>query len=142
IRPSSGCSKPAISRSVVVLPEPEGPSSVKNSPARTSRSTPATACTSPYALRTPVSLTSTAASPDAAGGSAAAFACVGKRLLEHVAAAVELLVDRHQRDEDPDDIPVQAAREQDEPALTCVRDGRARELGRGLLRPAVANQLE
>ena len=32
--PSSGRSKPAISRSVVVLPEPDGPSSVKNSPAR------------------------------------------------------------------------------------------------------------
>ena len=30
--PASGCSKPAISRSVVVLPEPDGPSSVKNSP--------------------------------------------------------------------------------------------------------------
>ena len=33
-RPSSGSSKPAISRSVVVLPEPDGPSSVKNSPLR------------------------------------------------------------------------------------------------------------
>ena len=33
-RPASGSSKPAISRSVVVLPEPDGPSSVKNSPAR------------------------------------------------------------------------------------------------------------
>ena len=31
-RPSSGRSNPAISLSVVVLPEPEGPSSVKNSP--------------------------------------------------------------------------------------------------------------
>ena len=30
--PPSGCSKPAISRSVVVLPEPDGPSIVKNSP--------------------------------------------------------------------------------------------------------------
>ena len=27
-----GCSKPAISRSRVVLPQPDGPSSVKNSP--------------------------------------------------------------------------------------------------------------
>ena len=32
--PASGRSKPAISRSVVVLPEPDGPSSVKNSPSR------------------------------------------------------------------------------------------------------------
>ena len=36
MRPASGSSKPAMSRSVVVLPEPEGPSSVKNSPRPTS----------------------------------------------------------------------------------------------------------
>ena len=47
-----GRSKPAIRRSVVVLPEPEGPSIVKNSPAGTSRSTPSTATTSPYAFVT------------------------------------------------------------------------------------------
>ena len=34
IAPSSGRSKPAIIRSVVVLPQPEGPSTVKNSPGR------------------------------------------------------------------------------------------------------------
>jgi hypothetical protein len=45
--PASGRSKPAISRNVVVLPEPDGPSSVKNSPRRTSRSMPSTAATSP-----------------------------------------------------------------------------------------------
>ncbi len=33
IVPSSGASNPAIIRSVVVLPEPDGPSIVKNSPA-------------------------------------------------------------------------------------------------------------
>ena len=32
IRPSVGCSKPAIIRSVVVLPQPDGPSIEKNSP--------------------------------------------------------------------------------------------------------------
>ena len=32
MRPSSGTSKPAIIRSVVVLPQPLGPSSEKNSP--------------------------------------------------------------------------------------------------------------
>ena len=32
MRPSSGSSKPAIMRNVVVLPQPEGPSSAKNSP--------------------------------------------------------------------------------------------------------------
>ena len=46
-RPASGRSKPAISRRVVVLPEPDGPSMVKNSPAASSRSTPSTARTSP-----------------------------------------------------------------------------------------------
>ena len=34
IRPSSGTSKPAIIRRVVVLPQPLGPSSEKNSPSR------------------------------------------------------------------------------------------------------------
>src|SRR2546430_6427761 len=36
--PSVGCSNPAISRSVVVFPQPEGPSSEKNSPLSTVRS--------------------------------------------------------------------------------------------------------
>src|SRR5439155_14240520 len=61
MRPSSGRSKPAIRRSVVVLPEPDGPSSVKNSPAPIARSTPSTAATSPYDLRTPTSSTAGAA---------------------------------------------------------------------------------
>src|SRR5438105_2620304 len=42
-RPSSGCSKPAIIRSVVVLPQPDGPSSVSSSPGSTSRLTSLTA---------------------------------------------------------------------------------------------------
>src|ERR1700761_1729039 len=53
IVPAVGSSKPAIIRSVVVLPEPEGPSMVKNSPARISRTIPATAVTSPYCLVRP-----------------------------------------------------------------------------------------
>ena len=44
-RPPSGRSKPAISRRQVVLPEPDGPSIVKNSSARMSRSMPSTATT-------------------------------------------------------------------------------------------------
>ena len=55
--PRSGCSKPAIIRRQVVLPEPEGPSIEKNSPSRTSRSTPSTATTSPKRLTTPSSRT-------------------------------------------------------------------------------------
>ena len=38
-----GCSKPAIRRSVVVLPQPDGPSSEKNSPWLTDRSSASTA---------------------------------------------------------------------------------------------------
>src|ERR1700727_2107565 len=43
IRPDVGCSKPAISRKVVVFPQPDGPSSEKNSPLAMSRSIPSTA---------------------------------------------------------------------------------------------------
>src|ERR1043166_9436774 len=43
--PGSGSSKPASSRSVVVLPHPEGPRREKNSPRRTSKDTPSTAFT-------------------------------------------------------------------------------------------------
>ncbi len=50
IRPLVGCSKPAIIRSVVVLPQPDGPSRVKNSPAGMSTLMPATATCSPKAF--------------------------------------------------------------------------------------------
>src|SRR6201998_4409627 len=43
ISPSSGCSNPATSRSVVVLPHPEGPSREKNAPLATVRSMLSTA---------------------------------------------------------------------------------------------------
>ncbi len=56
-RPSLGCSKPAIMRRVVVLPDPDGPSIEKNSPSAMSRSTPETASTSPKRLITPSSRT-------------------------------------------------------------------------------------
>ena len=45
--PSVGSSKPPISRSVVVLPQPDGPSSEKNSPASIRRSIRSTATASP-----------------------------------------------------------------------------------------------
>src|SRR5438552_3524936 len=44
-----------MSRSTVVLPEPDGPSMAKNSPSAIRRSTPATAATVPKDLRSPVS---------------------------------------------------------------------------------------
>src|SRR5215475_11534602 len=50
-RPAVGCSKPAISRSVVVLPQPEGPRSEKNSPLETTRSTSSTAISTNRLLR-------------------------------------------------------------------------------------------
>ena len=51
IRPLVGCSKPAIMRRVVVLPQPDGPSSVKNSPGGMCRSIPSTATTLVEGLR-------------------------------------------------------------------------------------------
>src|SRR5687768_18451339 len=53
ISPALGGKKPAIRPSVVVLPQPEGPSSVMNSPSRTSRSMPATATVDPYFFSMP-----------------------------------------------------------------------------------------
>ena len=47
IRPSSGTSKPAIMRSVVVLPHPLGPSIEKNSPSPIARDTSFTAAALP-----------------------------------------------------------------------------------------------
>ena len=47
MRPSLGSSRPAIMRKVVVLPQPEGPSSVTSVPASTVKLTPATAVAAP-----------------------------------------------------------------------------------------------
>ena len=45
--PPSGCSKPAIMRSVVVFPHPDGPSSEMNSPGSIVSERPSTAVASP-----------------------------------------------------------------------------------------------
>ena len=47
ISPASGVRKPATSRSVVVLPQPDGPSSATSSPGWTSSDSSVTAATSP-----------------------------------------------------------------------------------------------
>ncbi len=47
IRPALGSSSPAISRSVLVLPQPDGPSSVTSVPGAISRLTSSTAVTGP-----------------------------------------------------------------------------------------------
>src|SRR5262245_3570918 len=51
--PESGWIRPAMRSSIVVLPEPDGPRRVTNSPSRISRSAPARATTGPYVLRRP-----------------------------------------------------------------------------------------
>jgi hypothetical protein len=53
ILPAVGSSKPAISRSTVVLPEPLGPSIEKNSPSAMSRSSSSTARTWSKCLLSP-----------------------------------------------------------------------------------------
>src|SRR5579864_4105245 len=47
MRPASGRSNPASMRKSVVLPQPEGPKSAKNSPAAMSSETPSTAAATP-----------------------------------------------------------------------------------------------
>src|SRR6186713_1424582 len=59
-RPASGASKPASRRSSVVLPQPDGPSSAKNSRSWISSVTPSTAAKSPKRLVICSKLTSAA----------------------------------------------------------------------------------
>src|SRR5688572_25760977 len=58
MRPSSGVSRPATKRSVVVLPAPVGPSRTTNSPSFTPSDMPCTAETAPKRLVTPSRTTS------------------------------------------------------------------------------------
>src|SRR5437867_1717404 len=117
MRPASGFSKPAMRRSVVVLPEPDGPSMVKNSPCSTSRLTSSSATTSPNALRTETSATSTARSVTGASPLMSSCACVDKRLLQDVETFIELLVRDRDRGNDSDHVAEQAARQQHKPPL-------------------------
>src|SRR6185437_10072850 len=63
MEPSLGRMNPAIMRKVVVLPQPEGPSSEMNSPAASDRSTPDTAEVSPKRLPRPLSCSFATGSP-------------------------------------------------------------------------------
>src|SRR3954462_6790818 len=65
MRPASGVSNPATSRSKVLLPQPEGPRSAKNSPRFTDSDTRSTACTAPNRFST--SMMSRSAIRSAAG---------------------------------------------------------------------------
>src|SRR2546428_996527 len=131
MRPSSGRSKPAMSRSVVVLPEPDGPSRVKNSPPGISRSTRSTATTSPYDLRMPASRTSiSAAGMECAAGSDSASAGVAKRFLQQVEPALEQRAVDREGDEYANHVSVDTAREEDEAAVTCSRRHGFGQVGR------------
>src|SRR3954468_2319743 len=116
MRPASGCSNPAIIRSVVVLPDPDGPSSVKNSPAPTVRSTLSTATTSPYVFLHPS--TATSAATDEA--------------LQDAEPLVQFLVADRERHEDADDVSVDPAREQQQSLLARFAGDASRFLA-GLL---------
>src|SRR5262245_48203089 len=56
--PSSGTAKPATHASVVVFPDPDGPSSVRSSPARAVKLTPSTARVAPKVFTRPSRRTS------------------------------------------------------------------------------------
>src|SRR6185295_10065852 len=71
ISPPSGSTRPATMRSSVVLPQPEGPRSARNSPGAASSDTPSTATTAPKALRSRRTL-SAGATPLTAGDAPAA----------------------------------------------------------------------
>src|SRR3979409_1765580 len=63
ISPRSGIKKPATRLSSVVLPQPEGPSSVISSPRRTSNDISSSAVISPKRLVTPSNWTAMSSSP-------------------------------------------------------------------------------
>ena len=72
--PRSGCSSPAMMRSSVDLPQPDGPSRAKNSPVSIRSETPASAVTAPNRLQIPSTLTASVMAPlRAATGSAATW---------------------------------------------------------------------
>src|SRR6516165_10961435 len=99
ISPLSGIKKPATRLSSVVLPQPDGPSSVISSPRRTSSETSSSAVSLPKRLVTPSS--STAISPLArvAGVAAAArgVASAGMLNVQHLCKAKEDVGQNEQR---------------------------------------------
>src|SRR6266581_1706092 len=61
--PPLGCSRPAMSRSRVVLPHPDGPSRTRYSPSSVTRSIPSTAVVCPKSLRSDLVSTTAIGSP-------------------------------------------------------------------------------
>src|SRR5215510_1720471 len=101
ISPLSGIKKPATRLSSVVLPQPDGPSSVISSPRRISSETSSSAVILPKRLVTPSSWTAISAPPFAcvAGVTAAAesLPSAGRLNVEHLCKAKEDIGQRQQR---------------------------------------------
>src|SRR5215470_12469851 len=97
MRPPSARSRPATQRSVVVLPQPDGPSSVTISPAATSKSMPATAATvSLLALKVLVNpSTRIMSSPDFAGHHTSILLLHAETASDHIGDDTE----HHQQEE-------------------------------------------
>src|SRR6201987_3661532 len=99
ISPLSGIRKPPTRLSSVVLPQPDGPSSVISSPRRTSSETSSSAAILPKRLVTPSS--STAISPFAriagVGAAAESASSAGMLNVQHLCEAKEDIGQRQQR---------------------------------------------
>src|SRR5215467_5293221 len=93
MRPESGRSNPAIKHSNVVLPDPEGPTRVKNSPRSTTRSTPSTTTTCPKFFRTASSLRAGPFAASVMGGhDVLHLRVLLKRIDPHIHSVAALLV--------------------------------------------------
>src|SRR6478609_714601 len=77
IEPEVGVSRPATIRSVVVLPQPDGPSSAKNEPRGMSRSRSRTAVNAPKDFVTPRSRRPSYVASSAAGDAVSATCDIG-----------------------------------------------------------------
>src|SRR4029077_11228636 len=101
ISPLSGIRKPPTRLSSVVLPQPDGPSSVISSPRRTNSETSSSAAILPKRLVTPSSLTAILSSPFAriagVGAAAESASSAGMLNVPHLCDAKEDIGQRQQR---------------------------------------------
>src|SRR5262249_39201316 len=101
ISPLSGIRKPATRLSSVVLPQPDGPSSVISSPRRTSSETSSSAVILPKRLVTPSSSTAISSAPFAriavAAAGAESLPSAGMLNVQHLCEAKEDIGQRQQR---------------------------------------------
>src|SRR5262245_17647069 len=101
ISPLSGIKKPPTRLSSVVLPQPDGPSSVISSPRRTSSDTSSSAVILPKRLVTPSSSTAILSAPFArvarVGTSAESASSAGRLNVQHLCEAKKDIRQRQQR---------------------------------------------